>query len=381
MKGRRTITDSRWACVASSSRQVPSVKKRVAKRESIIAHTKLDPFGSASPWLRDRSNRTRQERGINLSGSVSGGTEGGGTGHSSSSGGGTVAGASSVLSSAASITSSASHSSSPAGSSGGSWRKVTAVLRSHGVLSIYSEDRALLHSTMVSDLATSEIRILDDSIFLRPHVLSVSSRVSTLARPTTMKSSYSATSLTTPTSATMDTSSGRFGIGLPSSAPPSSPAAAAAAAAGSYEPIYLAFPTRRKIERWITTLHVFAVPEIYRSIPLTQAEPSLPRVPAAEPIPSSISLPIEPPRLHRVHRSVHIGIIEARSPSMIEAQAARARQEQRVSFSEHRLAHRGSTTSEDRRSSRSSSSTHHSESVSASHTSGSPAGGDPPCKR
>ena len=283
------------------------MKKRSTRRESIIAHSKLDPFGSASPWLRERPSRARL------------GYSSGGLGSSSSS------------------------SSSSSLHSAGSWKKVTAVLRSQGILSIYSQDRALLHSTLLSELSSHEIRTVDDSVFLRSNVISISLHVSTLARPSAhlIKSSLAAQQHGQAAVSPLRHDKTR----TPSSSPASG---ASSSSASTAEPLHLAFPTRESMTRWMMALHTFSKPEIYHS------SPSARRVsPSSAGSPSTQKQGSSNHQLHRIHRSISLNIIEARAGSLMESHTNRLRQT--TSGTLETKASELSMASDDRRSSHSSS--------------------------
>lgn len=55
----------------------------------------------------------------------------------------------------------------------GQWKKATATLRDDGTFVLLGEDRALLHSLDCSSLSTSDVRLVHDSLFGRPHVLGI----------------------------------------------------------------------------------------------------------------------------------------------------------------------------------------------------------------
>jgi hypothetical protein len=55
----------------------------------------------------------------------------------------------------------------------GTWKRVTAVCRDNGVLIIFGEDRAMVHSISIKELSATDIRIVDDSLFTFPNVLGI----------------------------------------------------------------------------------------------------------------------------------------------------------------------------------------------------------------
>ncbi|KDN46647.1 hypothetical protein K437DRAFT_106884 [Tilletiaria anomala UBC 951] len=312
------------------------------KRETIIASSKLDPFGSTpSPSVKERPSRSRLAT----------------TASSSSNGMGSIGFADVDATEAPQLIpgpqtlgingsdlimiGSPAHGGSSVGS-GGSWRKVTVVFRQHGVLSIYSEEKALLHSTLISDLTASEVRRVDDSIFLRPNIIAVSSRVSTLARSVGASACRlgvgvgCARGKQSPVSNAFATSGASPG-GLGEHVWPSSGNSAGnglfnddlgcgsspGSGSGSFalESILLAFPSRIKMQRWLMALQAYAVPEIYLSDDkitmsrLGSMDAAVSDQAQASTSPMIASPTQSMPKLHRINRSIKISVIEARGVS------------------------------------------------------------------
>ena len=171
-------------------REVPQVKRKLTRKDrdpnNVVTETRsFSSLKSAAPsWLRERPSRTR------------------------------LASQYSQL-----------------GQSRGAWKRATAICRDNGVLLLYGEDRALVHSIPAKDLQATDIRLVDDSLFCRPNVLGIFSRPST------------------------------FSVGARSPASGS----ARTSLPGKDKPIYLCFPSSRKLKQWRGLLRTFSKPEIYGS--------------------------------------------------------------------------------------------------------------------
>ncbi|EPQ27649.1 uncharacterized protein PFL1_04787 [Pseudozyma flocculosa PF-1] len=182
-------------------RDVPNVKQRLSKRGSSSSKADVGPASgfdraimlkqTSSSWLREKPSRTR-------------------------------------LSLPQSST-----------SSNGSWRRATVLFRDNGVLSIFNEDNALLHSIQCSNLSATDIRSVEDSLFGRPNVLGI------FARP----SSFVGARAASPPSSSVSTSSAF------SATPPSTPI--------RQEPIFLHLTSASRLQYWRTLLKIFAQPEVF----------------------------------------------------------------------------------------------------------------------
>ena len=58
----------------------------------------------------------------------------------------------------------------------GQWKRATLLVRENGSLSIFGDGNALTHSLYCGALSTSDVRRVDDSLFARPHILSIQPR-------------------------------------------------------------------------------------------------------------------------------------------------------------------------------------------------------------
>ncbi|CDU25041.1 related to GTPase activating protein [Sporisorium scitamineum] len=58
----------------------------------------------------------------------------------------------------------------------GQWKRATLLLRENGSVSIFGDGNALTHTLYCGALSTSDVRRVDDSLFGRPHVLSIQPR-------------------------------------------------------------------------------------------------------------------------------------------------------------------------------------------------------------
>ncbi|PWN53349.1 hypothetical protein IE53DRAFT_360054 [Violaceomyces palustris] len=120
----------------------------------------------------------------------------------------------------------------------GSWRKATLLFRESGVLSIYGEDRALLHSILCFELMASDVRVADESLFGRPNVLGIFSRPSSFLFSPNPQSNVSVSGF-------------QRGQSL------------AQGSAIKEEPIFICFPTRNRLLQWKSLLKTFSQPEVY----------------------------------------------------------------------------------------------------------------------
>lgn len=119
----------------------------------------------------------------------------------------------------------------------GVWKKVNATCREDGILLIYGEDRALVHSISLKDLSASDIRLVDDSLLSSTNVLGIFSKVSTLR---------------------LGICSPQLGVEKLANQQQST--------STKGQPIYLLFPTGRKMKNWKSLLRTFAKPEVYGPI-------------------------------------------------------------------------------------------------------------------
>lgn len=119
----------------------------------------------------------------------------------------------------------------------GQWKRGTLTFRETGVLLIYGEDSAMLHSLSATGLSAKDIRLVDDSLFMRPHVLGIFAYPSTLFAGGVRETGKG---------------SSKFGKTIPSSTGKT-----------KADPIYLCFPNSRKLYMWRGLLRIFARPEIF----------------------------------------------------------------------------------------------------------------------
>ncbi|PWN41544.1 hypothetical protein IE81DRAFT_171323 [Ceraceosorus guamensis] len=161
--------------------------------------------------------------------------------------------------------------SSVASNRGSGWRRGTAIFREDGVLSIYGEDRALLHSIHAPSLRASDVRKVDDSLFARPHVLGIFASPSVFS----LTSAKSPRTPNTFVSATTPSTQGRD------------------------EPVYLCFPSLTKLARWRAVLRLYAQPEVYGPLGTVNGT-------------------------HRIHRQIDMSIFEARFKSATYANSSSA---------------------------------------------------------
>ncbi|KAN0064240.1 hypothetical protein ACQY0O_003407 [Thecaphora frezii] len=176
-------------------RDVPNVKQRLSKRSSSTSRPEVGPAAgldrsitlkqSGTSWLREKPSKTR----LSFPQSSS--------------------------------------------SSNGSWRKATALFRDNGILSIFNEDHALLHSIQCSNLSSTDIRSVEDSLFGRPNVLGIFARSSSFVGAA---SAATVSGLTVPSPST---------------------------ASAKQEPIFLALSSAARLQYWRTLLKIYAQPEVF----------------------------------------------------------------------------------------------------------------------
>lgn len=119
----------------------------------------------------------------------------------------------------------------------GQWKRGTLTFRETGVLLIYGEDSAMLHSLSATGFSANDIRLVDDSLFMRPHVLGIFAYPSTLFAGGLREQAKA---------------SSKFGKSNTSSTGKAKP-----------DPIYICFPNSRKLYMWRGLLRIFARPEIF----------------------------------------------------------------------------------------------------------------------
>ncbi|SPO24263.1 related to GTPase activating protein [Ustilago trichophora] len=116
----------------------------------------------------------------------------------------------------------------------GQWKRAILLFRENGSLSIFGEGNALTHTLQCGALTTSDVRCVDDSLFGRPHVLSIQPR---------QKRARTEVSITTP----------------------KQEAALHQERARSSEPIFIEFKSEEHLQYVRALLLIYVRPEIYGS--------------------------------------------------------------------------------------------------------------------
>lgn len=106
---------------------------------------------------------------------------------------------------------------------------------------MYGDDHALVHSISTYELKASDIRLVDDSLFTRPNVLGIFSTPSTFTSATR--------NILTPSRTSQSSSPNQK---------------------AKEDPIYICFPSSRKMLRWRALLRTFAKPEVYGPLNLSK---------------------------------------------------------------------------------------------------------------